>query len=155
MNSQPRRKSVSINPNAKEQFQQELDRLMAEDILAEVEEGGSLLTAGSAWMDLTKPEMETLLRRLREAMVKSGHHGRFVVMDLWGNTLVSAHGSSIVIHEALESEESAGPEIRERPVPKTPRRKKTSGKIRKQIRSKGPKSVAPRKRPRREIPRAR
>ena len=155
MTPQPRKKIVSTDPNAKVSLQQELERLIAEDILAEVEQGGTLMTAGSAWMDLSKPEMETLVRRLREALVKSGHNGRFVVMDLWGNTLVNAQGSSIVIREALESEGSAGPEFREKTSPKTPRRAKTTEKVQKQSIPNRPKSKATKAKIRRETPQAR
>jgi hypothetical protein len=155
MTLQPRKKIVLTNPNAEALLQKELDRLIAEDILAEVEEDGTVMTAGSAWMDLTKPEKETLVRRLRQALVESGHNGRFVVMDLWGNTLVTAQGSSIVIHEALESEKSAGPEFREKTTTKAPPRKKTSEQFQKQGKTERPRSKAPQTRTRRETPRAR
>ncbi len=133
------RTRLPTNPNAKARLQQLLDRLIAQDILADVDQDGTVMTAGSAWLDLSKPGTVTLVKKLMDALVAAGHHGQFTVMDLWGNTLVTADIDSIVVHEALESERSVGPGIQEQTVPKTPRGKKTSGKGQEQIKSKKPK----------------
>jgi hypothetical protein len=85
----------------------ELQKLIAEDVLAEFDNDFSLLVAGTGWNGLSEDGKMLVLRRIQRLMTNSGMEVDFEVKDLWGNMVATVVNANIMLEDELGSEQDS------------------------------------------------
>lgn len=103
-----------------EVLQEEVNRLIASDILSSADEGYRRLVVGSAWFGLGPDEKELHLLRIRAVMIRCGVEAEFEVVDFWGRQVAHVSAGSVDITLKEEFPESEGTREEPEVPPKQP-----------------------------------